>query len=270
MAFASGITRARAGVTGLPQRQAACRPFTAGVRRSAARHASRVAPAAASSDLVPDDGFSISKISFGDILLPAGVGLMVFGFGGYFQLIPGGSLSGVLLIYGFPVLLLGFALKYAQLEPVPCATTRAAYELRASQMTDIQKQVREDCTRYRYGDEQHLEEALQRVFMIGRPTGLSRRQCPRLTGLREEVIDGAYALVLEFENRNGMTEEQWMDRQDKFTAFFGPGLTATIECKGKDATEVVLRSDGSGAGIGGADRKDVLPPLAPGQKPRSQ
>lgn len=36
-------------------------------------------------------------------------------------------------------------------------------------------QVREDVTRYRYGDEQHLEEALARVFLFNRPKGLPRK-----------------------------------------------------------------------------------------------
>jgi len=40
-----------------------------------------------------------------------------------------------------------------QLPPVPCKTTKAAFDLRAGQMTDIQKQIREDCTRYRYESE---------------------------------------------------------------------------------------------------------------------
>lgn len=64
--------------------------------------------------------------------------------------------------------------------------------------------------------------------MMGRPSGLSRRQCPRLRGLREEAIDGRYALTLEFENRNGMTEEQWKEREGKFATFFGPGITAEV------------------------------------------
>lgn len=76
---------------------------------------------------------------------------MVYGFGAYFTLLPGTDLSSILLIYGFPISILGFALNYAQLPPVPCKTTKAAFDLRASQMTDIQKQVREDTTRFRYG-----------------------------------------------------------------------------------------------------------------------
>lgn len=51
-------------------------------------------------------------------------------------------MSSLLLIYGFPITLLGFALSYAQLKPVPCRTTPKAMALRESQATDIQKQVR--------------------------------------------------------------------------------------------------------------------------------
>ena len=101
------------------------------------------------SEVVPDDSFSLAKVSFGDILAPLGVGLLTFGFGAFFQLIPGSGVSGVVLISGFPLLLLGFALKYAQLNPVECKTTRAAFEARPTQMTDNLKQVREDCTRFR-------------------------------------------------------------------------------------------------------------------------
>jgi hypothetical protein len=111
--------------------------------------ASAPATSAAGQELVPDTEFSITKISYGSILTPIGLGLMVYGFGAYFTLLPGTDISSILLIYGFPISILGFALSYAQLEPVSCKTTRGAFELRGSQMTDIQKQIREDTTRYR-------------------------------------------------------------------------------------------------------------------------
>lgn len=86
---------------------------------------------AGADDLVDvDDGFSITKVSYGSILAPVGVGLMVYGFGGYFDLLPGGDVSSLLLIYGFPIMLLGFALKYAELKPVECTTTKDALVLR--------------------------------------------------------------------------------------------------------------------------------------------
>lgn len=70
--------------------------------------------------MIEDKDLSISKISFGSILTPVGVGLLVYGFGAYFTMLPGSDISSLLLIYGFPISVLGFALSYAQLEPVPC------------------------------------------------------------------------------------------------------------------------------------------------------
>ena len=56
-------------------------------------------------------------------------------------LLPGADIAAILLIYGFPITLLGFALSYAQLKPVPCRTTAEALRLRDAQATDIQKQA---------------------------------------------------------------------------------------------------------------------------------
>lgn len=70
--------------------------------------------AAADSELMTDSELSISKVSFGSILTPVGLGLLGYGFSAYFQLLPGGDLSSLMLIYGFPISLLGFALSYAQ------------------------------------------------------------------------------------------------------------------------------------------------------------
>lgn len=43
-----------------------------------------------------------------------------------------------------------------------------------------------------------------------------------------------------------------------------------IQIVTEEKAEVALRSDGSGEGMDGQDGADVLPPLAPGQKPRVQ
>lgn len=199
---------------------------------------------------------------------------MVYGFCAYFDILPGGDVSSLMLIYGFPLTLLGFALKYAELKPVICKSTSKALELRQVQMTDIQKQVREDTTRFRYGDEQHLEEALERIFRFGRAGGLAKSLAPVLTGLREETreledTDGGpfYTLVLEFEAE--ITEEQWKERIEKFQSFFGPGIKARLEMK-DTGTDIALISDGTGAGKSDVEKKDVLPPLMPGLAPRKQ
>jgi hypothetical protein len=43
------------------------------------------------------------QVSFGSILSPIGIGLMGYGFGAFFGLLPGGDISSLMLIYGFPI-----------------------------------------------------------------------------------------------------------------------------------------------------------------------
>ena len=217
-----------------------------------------------------EQNFRIERISFGSILTPVGLTLLVYGFGAFFQMLPGGDVSSLLLIYGFPISVLGFALSYAQLKPVPCRSTAQAAAIRDTQATDIQKQLREDVTRFRYGDEQHLEEALGRIFRFGQSGGIPRRLSPVLTGIREEVRDGQYALVLEFETKKDqLGDDVWESRRDKIQSFFGPGIVAELTST-PSGEDVALICDGSGAGRGGEEKKDVLPPLLPGMKPRQQ
>jgi hypothetical protein len=240
------------------------------VVRADARDYRNTVQSTGSTDYIKEEGFKIERISFGSILTPVGVSLLVYGFGAFFQMLPGGDVSSLLLIYGFPITLLGFALSYAQLEPVPCLSTPEAIKARELQATDIQKQVREDVTRYRYGDEQHLDEALNRIFRFGQAGGIPRRLCPILKGIREEIRDGSYTLVLEFStDKERMTDDIWETRKDKFQSFFGPGIIVEVMSTSL-GEDVALICDGSGAGREGAVKKDVLPPLMPGMKPRQQ
>ena len=50
--------------------------------------------------------------------------------------------------------------------------------------------MKSDVTRFRYGDEQHLEEALQRIFRYGKAGGIRKGLAPTLSGLREQVVEG--------------------------------------------------------------------------------
>eukprot|EP00854_Cymbomonas_tetramitiformis_P009718 gene9718-11518_t len=166
------------------------------------------------------------QVSFGTVGLTVGLSLLVYGFGAFFQFLPGTSVSSVLLIYGFPVSLIGAALQYAKLDPVPRTTYAKAAAVREAQATSIQNQIISDVTRYRYGDEQHLDEALKRVFRIGQGGGISKRQTPKLTSIREELVDDKYTLVLVFDDNCPL--EEFESRQPKIQGFFGPGVTALI------------------------------------------
>lgn len=71
-----------------------------------------------------------------------------------------------------------------------------------------------------------------------------RRLTPQLTGIREEVKDGRYCLVLEFSIKKDMTLEMWTDRQSKIQTFFGPGITAEIDSPSERSVHVYLTCDG--------------------------
>jgi len=72
--------------------------------------------------VVPDDEFSLAKVSFGVIGLGVGISLLSYGFGSYFNLLPGSEWSALLLTYGFPLTIIGMALKARTLCLCTCTT----------------------------------------------------------------------------------------------------------------------------------------------------
>ncbi len=178
--------------------------------------------------------------SLGTLGLSVGSVLTVVGFYAYFTNNPTLNLAG--FFYGIPVLLGGLALKAAELKPVPFSqpTTAEIIALREKQATPTQTQIRKDITRYRYGQEAHLDEALARLGLS--PTDEER---PVLRGLRETEIAGAYTLILEFDSPL-ISLETWQQKQEKIEKFFGPGVRATIEQPTENQIELALISAISG------------------------
>jgi hypothetical protein len=126
--------------------------------------------------------------------------------------------------YGIPLLLGGLALKAAELKPVPYTleTPPEIVALREAQATPTQNQLRNDVTRYRYGQEAHLDESLAKIGLS--PTDDER---PQLIGIQEESVEGFYALVMEFYSPF-ISLQQWQEKQEKITKFFGPNIKAEI------------------------------------------
>lgn len=128
------------------------------------------------------------------------------------------------LFYGIPILLGGLALKSAELKPVPYSepVIPEIIALREQQATATQNQIRKDITRYRYGQQAHLDESLERL-------GLSPidEERPVLKSLQETSIDGSYALILEFESPF-ISLKTWQEKQEKIEKFFGPLIRAQI------------------------------------------
>lgn len=138
--------------------------------------------------------------------------------------------------YGIPVFLGGLALKAAELKPTPYTqeTPPEVAKLREEKATPTQLQIRQDVTRYRYGEQVHLQESLERLGLS--PTDEER---PILSGLREEEIDGSYGLVLEFES-SLVSWERWQEQKDKIERFFGPNIRAHLNQPEPNWVEVAL------------------------------
>ncbi|MDJ0687648.1 MAG: DUF2854 domain-containing protein [Xenococcaceae cyanobacterium MO_188.B32] len=163
----------------------------------------------------------LRQISLALLGLTVGGILTIVGFIAYAT---GNASLSLTIFYGIPILLGGLALKAAELKPVPYVepTTPEVIALREQQATATQNQLRQDVTRYRYGQEAHLDEALERIGLS--PSDADR---PELIGIQETQVEGAYTLVMQFDSPF-ISLEQWQERQEKIEKFFGPNVKANI------------------------------------------
>jgi hypothetical protein len=177
----------------------------------------------------------LRQTSLGSIGLTIGGILTVIGFIAYFVL-DNATLNLIGFFYGIPLLLGGLALKAAELEPVAYThpTTPDVVALRDRQATGTQNQIRQDVTRYRYGQPAHLDSSLEALGLSP-----SDEERPLLTGIREVATDGAYTLVLEFESPM-IAMETWQQKQEKLTSFFGPGIRIDLHPLSDERLEVAL------------------------------
>lgn len=162
------------------------------------------------------------RIPLGALCLGAGSVITIVGFAAY--VLNYAALNMIGFFYGIPLLLGGVALKITELRPVPFSepTPPDVLALREKQATSTQTQILNDVTRFRYGQEAHLDSSLS--FLGLSPTDDDR---PTLIGLREKNIEGHYALILEFDSPF-ITLETWQKKQDKMTSFFGPGVRVEV------------------------------------------
>jgi hypothetical protein len=174
----------------------------------------------------------LRQISLGSLGLWVGGILSIIGFIAYAT--DNATLNLVGFFYGIPLLLGGLALKAAELKPVPLQTNEAIVTLREQQATPTQNQIRKDVTRYRYGQEAHLDSSLSSLGLS--PTDEER---PVLQQLREEDRAGAYTLVLEFQSPL-IGFETWQQKQDKIARFFGPGIGVQLAQPNPEQVDVAL------------------------------
>ncbi|AIE74168.1 MULTISPECIES: DUF2854 domain-containing protein [unclassified Synechocystis] len=164
----------------------------------------------------------LPKISLAAVGLTVGGILTITGFVAYALDYATLNLAG--FFYGIPLVLGGLALKAAELKPIPFSqpTPEKIVTLRNQLATPTQNQIRKDVTRYRYGQEAHLDESLERLGLS--PTDEER---PVLTSLLEQQWEGKYVLTLSFDSPF-ISLETWQGKQEKIAKFFGPDLEVTV------------------------------------------
>ncbi|KAG5175637.1 hypothetical protein JKP88DRAFT_183812 [Tribonema minus] len=181
--------------------------------------------------------FEIRGFSLGNAFLIGGVVITTASFAEYFTS-GGAGLSGLGFVYGIPVALIGLALKYAELAPVGVSSTPAAAALFEEKATETMRKIKKDVTRHRYGDEAHLDSTVKALGLV-----LPQSDYPQLQGLKEEVApNGELAFSMIFSSPE-TPFKMWVDpaRVRKYTTFFGPGVTASVEKVSSEARLVAIK-----------------------------
>jgi hypothetical protein len=171
--------------------------------------------------------FEIRGFSLGNLVILGGVLITVLSFAEYLS--DSGSeglnVSGLGFVYGIPIFLAGAALKYAEINPVPCFSTPDGERIFESKKTDIIEKVKQDVTRHRYGDEAHLDTTVKKLGLV-----VPGKAYPQLRELRQEMTDdGELAFTMVWQSLD-TPYKMWAEekRRKKYETFFGPNVGAEV------------------------------------------
>lgn len=171
--------------------------------------------------------FEIRGFSLGNLVILSGVLITVLSFAEYLS--DSGSeglnVSGLGFVYGIPVFLAGAALKYAEIEPVPCYSTGGGEDVFEDKATEIIKKIKQDVTRHRYGDEAHLDTTVKKLGLV-----VPGKDYPQLRELRQEKEEnGELSFTMVWQSVD-TPYKMWAEekRRKKYETFFGPGVGAEV------------------------------------------
>merc|ERR1711966_271074 len=124
------------------------------------------------------------RLQPGQLLLLAGFVVTALSFAEYLGTAGGDGLnvSGLGFVYGVPIMLGGAALKYAEINPVPCVSGPGAEAVFEAKATETIQKIKQDVTRHRYGDEAHLDTSVRKLGLV-----VPGKDYPQLVELREDV-----------------------------------------------------------------------------------
>jgi len=171
--------------------------------------------------------FEIRGFSLGNLIILGGVLITVLSFAEYLSdnASEGLNVSGLGFVYGIPVTLAGAALKYAEINPVPCFADAGSDAIFEAKSTEIISKIKQDVTRHRYGDEAHLDTTVKKLGLV-----VPGKAYPQLRELRQEKTeDGELAFTMVWQSLD-TPYKMWADekRRLKYETFFGPGVGAEV------------------------------------------
>jgi hypothetical protein len=171
--------------------------------------------------------FEIRGFSLGNLVIGGGILITILSFAEYLTNSGGDGLnvSGLGFVYGIPITLAGAALKYAEIDPVPCISAPGAEPVFEKKATEIIKKIKQDVTRHRYGDEAHLDTTVKKLGLV-----VPGKAYPQLMELREDVNeDGELAFTMVWQSLE-TPYKMWADekRRKRYETFFGPGVGAEV------------------------------------------
>merc|ERR1712032_1375547 len=93
--------------------------------------------------------FEIRGFSLGNFVIGLGILITLASFAEYLNTSTAGGLnvSGLGFVYGIPIFLGGAALKYAEIEPVPCYSSPRGEAVFDEKATEIIQKIKQDVTR---------------------------------------------------------------------------------------------------------------------------
>jgi len=171
--------------------------------------------------------FEIRGFSLGNLVVGGGVLITALSFAEYLGTAGGDGLnvSGLGFVYGIPIFLAGAALKYAEIDPVPCISGPGAEAIFEDKSTEIIAKIKQDVTRHRYGDEAHLDTTVKKLGLV-----VPGKAYPQLIELREDVTeDGELAFTMVWQSLD-TPYKMWADekRRKRYETFFGPEVGAEV------------------------------------------
>jgi len=184
--------------------------------------------------------FEIRGFSLGNFVVFGGILVTVLSFAEYLGTAGGDGLnvSGLGFVYGIPITLAGAALKYAEIEPVPCIAGPGSDAIFDDKATEIIAKIKQDVTRHRYGDEAHLDTTVRKLGLV-----VPGKAYPQLIELRQDVAEnGELAFTMVWQSLD-TPYKMWAEekRRRKYETFFGPDVGAEVVKIDAEQRKVAIR-----------------------------